>query len=387
MKVPFLDLKKQYDAIAGDIDHAIHQVIQCTAFSGGPFVTAFEEQFAAFCKCKHAIGVGSGTDALWLALRGLGVGTGDEVVTVPNSFIATAEAISLCGASPVFVDVDEQSYTMNPRLLEQAITPKTKAIIPVHLYGQMADMDPIMEIARRHGLFVVEDACQAHGAEYRGMPAGTIGDAGCFSFYPGKNLGAYGEAGGVVTNNAELCAKIRMVREHGQSRKYVHEKIGVNSRMDGIQGAILSVKLGHLAEWNEARRRNAELYRSMLGCVNDIVLPTEMNYGKHVYHIFAVRVHDRAALMAELTRQDIGCAIHYPVPIHLQEAYAHLGMTRGSFPVAERCSDEVVSLPMSADLDATQIEFVVDVIKGFFRNRSATVSVASTVSAPAHCLP
>jgi len=380
MKVPFLDLKAQYDAIAGDIDNAIRQVIACTAFSGGPFVSAFEERFAAFCNCKHAIGVGSGTDALWLALRGLGVGPGDEVITVPNSFIATAEAISLCGASPVFVDVDEQSYTMNPLLLEQAITAKTKAIIPVHLYGQMADMDPIMEIARRRGLLVVEDACQAHGAEYRGMPAGSIGDVGCFSFYPGKNLGAYGEAGGVVTNNAGLWEKIRMVREHGQSRKYFHDMIGVNSRMDGIQGAILGVKLGHLADWNETRRRNAGLYRTLLSGLDGIALPSEMSYGKHVYHIFALRVHERDALMAELTRQDIGCAIHYPVPIHLQNAYAYLGLTRGSFPVAEKCCDEVVSIPMSADLDAAQIEFVAHVIKGFFRNASATVSAASTGS-------
>lgn len=370
MKVPFLDLKTQYNSIAPEIDAAIHQVIECTAFSGGPFVAAFEDQFATFCKCKYAIGVGSGTEALWLALLALGIEKGDEVITVPNSFIATAEAISLCNATPVFVDVNEHSFTMNPELLEQAITPKTKAIIPVHLFGQMADMDPIMKIARKHDLFVIEDACQAHGAEYKGQQAGTIGDAGCFSFYPGKNLGAYGEAGGVVTNNPEVSAQVRMLRDHGQSLRYHHQIIGVNSRMDGFQGAILGVKLPSLAGWNETRRRNASLYRAMLRNVDGVMLPKEMDYGKHVYHIFAIRVRNRAGLMDELIQKDIGCAIHYPVPIHLQEAYAFLGLNRGSFPVAERCCDEVVSLPMSPELDEVQIKYVSDVICRFFARLS-----------------
>ncbi len=368
MKVPFLDLKAQYHSISEEVDVALHQVIGATAFSGGPFVTRFEEQFAAFCRCKYAIGVGSGTEALWLALLASGIGQGDEVITVPNTFIATVEAISLCGATPVFVDVDEQSYTMNPHLLEAAITPRTKAVIPVHLYGQMADMDPIMDIAKRHGLLVIEDACQAHGAEYRGRPAGSIGDAGCFSFYPGKNLGAYGEAGGVVTNQPELEQRIRKLRDHGQSRKYFHEMIGVNSRMDGLQGAVLGVKLRHLPDWNEARRRNAELYRTYLNGVDGLILPQEMDYAKHIYHIFAVRVPNRDAFMNELTQQDIGCGIHYPVPVHLQEAYAFMGMPKGSFPVAEQCADETVSLPMFPELSQEQIELVADVIIRYFRH-------------------
>lgn len=371
MIVPFLDLKAQYVSIAPEIDDAIRQVIDCTAFSGGPFVTDFEVQFAAFCSCKHAIGVGSGTEALWLALLALGIGRGDEVITVPNSFIATAEAISLCGATPVFIDVVEKSFTMNPDLLEEAITPKTKAIIPVHLFGQMADMDPIMDIACRHNLFVVEDACQAHGAEYKGQKAGTIGDAGCFSFYPGKNLGGYGEGGGVVTNNPEVNAQIRMLRDHGQPRRYCHQVIGVNSRMDGIQGAILGVKLRHLAEWNDARRHNAIRYRTMLSGIDGVILPAEINYGKHVYHIFAIRVPNRDELMAELSRQGVGCAIHYPVPIHLQDAYAFMGIKRGSFPVAEMCCNEVVSLPMSAELDKVQIGFVANVIRSFYTQQPA----------------
>ena len=236
MNVPFLDLKMQYQSISEEIELALREVLNATAFSGGPFVERFEEQFATFCQCKHAIGVGSGTEALWLSLLALGVGQGDEVITVPNTFIATVEAISLCGATPVFVDVDERCHTMNPALIEAAITPRTKAIIPVHLYGQMCDMDPIMEVARSHGLLVVEDACQAHGAEYKGRRAGSIGNAGCFSFYPGKNLGAYGEAGGVTTNDHQLATKIKMLRDHGQSKKYSHAMIGVNSRMDGLQG-------------------------------------------------------------------------------------------------------------------------------------------------------
>ncbi len=260
MKVPFLDLKAQYKTIREEISIAIQKVLDSCAFAGGPFVEEFENEFAKFCGCKYAIGVGSGTEALWLTMIALGIGEGDEVITVPNTFIATVEAISFCGAKPIFVDINKNYYTMNPALLEQAITPKTKAIIPVHLFGQVADMDPIMDVAKKHGLFVIEDTCQAHGAEYMGKKTGSIGDTGCFSFYPGKNLGAYGEAGAVVTNNMELNEKIRMLRDHGQSKKYYHDIVGWNARMDGIQGAILSVKLKHLSKWNEARRTNAKLY-------------------------------------------------------------------------------------------------------------------------------
>jgi dTDP-4-amino-4,6-dideoxygalactose transaminase len=382
MKVPFLDLKTQYQSISEEIGIALRQVMNATAFSGGPFVDRFEAQFASFCQCSHAIGVGSGTDALWLALLALGVGPGDEVITVPNTFIATAEAISLCGATPVFVDVDEQSYTMNPGLLEEAITSRTKAVIPVHLYGQAADMAPIMAIARKHGLYVIEDACQAHGAEYQGRRAGSIGDAGCFSFYPGKNLGAYGEAGGVVTNDPELAAKVRMLRDHGQSHKYHHQVIGVNSRMDGLQGAVLGVKLRYLPNWNEERRRRAELYREQLSGVDGIILPREMDYARHIYHIFAVRVRNRDALMAALTEKGVGCGIHYPVPVHLQEAYNFMGMKKGQFPVAEKCADEVVSLPMFAELTEEQIEYVAYEIKSFFRHYRPVAADMTTQAQP-----
>jgi len=358
MKVPFLDLKTQYESIKDQVAIAIQEVLDKTAFAGGPFVAQFEQEFAAFCKCRSCIGVGSGTEALWLALLGFGVGPGDEVITAPDTFIATAEAISYCGANPVFVDVDEKTYNMNPDLLEAAITPRTKAIIPVHLFGQMSDMDPIMAIARKHSLYVVEDASQAHGAEYKGRIAGSIGDAGCFSFYPGKNLGAYGEAGAVVTNDAELDRNIRMLRDHGQAKKYFHDLIGWNARMDGIQGAILSVKLGQLNSWNEARRRNAEAYGEMLGRIDGVVTPLESSFNKHVYHIYAVRVQNRDSLIKTLAEKDIHCGIHYPIPLHLQNAYKSLELREGCFPVTERVASEFVSLPMYPELSREQIEYV-----------------------------
>jgi len=370
MKVPFLDLKAQYESIKDEVAGAIQQVLDKTAFAGGPFVAQFEKEFAAFCHTQHAIGVGSGTDALWLALLGLGIGPGDEVITVPNTFIATAEAISYCGAKPVFVDVEEKTCNMNPELLEAAVTPRTKAIIPVHLFGQMADMDPIMAIARKHSLYVVEDACQAHGAEYKGRIAGSIGDAGCFSFYPGKNLGAYGEAGAVVTNHADLDQKIRMLRDHGQAKKYYHAMIGWNARMDGFQGAILSVKLKHLPAWNEARRRNARRYDEMLGNTNGVVIPLESAQNKHVYHLYAIRVQNRDALIKALGEKDISCGIHYPIPLHMQDAYKALGLGKGSFPVVEKVSSEFVSLPMFPELGQEQIEFVVRELGSFFDGQS-----------------
>lgn len=360
MKVPFLDLKAQYESIKDEVAVAIQQVLDRTAFAGGPFVAQFEKEFAAFCTTQFAIGVGSGTDALWMALLGLGVGPGDEVVTTPNTFIATAEAISYCGAKPVFVDVDETTYNMDPGLLEAAVTPRTKAVIPVHLFGQMADMDPIMEIARKHKLFVVEDASQAHGAEYKGRLAGSIGDAGCFSFYPGKNLGAYGEAGAVVTNNADLDKTIRMLRDHGQAKKYYHEMIGWNARMDGIQAAVLSVKLKHIHLWTEGRRKNAKRYDELLRNVNGVSVPRVAPHAKHVYHIYAVRVENRDALIASLSRKEIHCGIHYPIPLHLQDAYQALGLGKGSFPVTEKVAQELVSLPMYPELTAEQIRFVAE---------------------------
>src|SRR4030066_191433 len=344
MKVPFLDLKAQYESIKDEVAAAMQQVLEKTAFAGGPFVAQFEKEFAAFCKVPHAIGVGSGTDALWLALLGLGIGPGDEVITVPDTFIATAEAISYCGAKPVFVDVEEKTYNMNPSLLEAAITPKTKAIIPVHLFGQMADMDPIMEIAGKHGLFV-------------------IGDAGAFSFYPGKNLGAYGEAGAVVTNNTELDIKIRILRDHGQAKKYYHGLIGWNARMDGLQGAILSVKLKYLPSWNKDRRKNAKMYDNLFGNIQGMVVPREVSHAKHVYHIYAIRVQNRDALIGALAERDIHCGIHYAIPLHLQEAYHFLGLGKGSFPVSEKVQGELVSLPMFPELTREQIDYVAGEIK------------------------
>jgi len=363
MRVPFLDLKAQYESINTEVHEAIQQVIDKTAFAGGPFVNAFEEEFASYCKTEHAIGCSSGTSALWLALAALGVGPGDEVITAANTFIATAEAISFAGATPVFVDIEENTFNLDADLLEQAITPRTKAVIPVHLFGQMADMDPIMEIARRHNLFVIEDASQSHGAEYKGKRAGSIGDIGCFSFYPGKNLGAYGEAGGIVTNNAEWAAKMKMIRDHGQSKKYHHEIIGWNGRMDGIQGAILNVKLRHLETWTNGRRANAGHYQKYLADTPGVMLPQEADQARHVYHIYAIRTSNRDELMKKLSEKEIYCGIHYPIPLHLQTAYSDMGHKRGDFPVTEACADSYISLPMFAELTEEQIAFTAATIK------------------------
>lgn len=363
MKVPFLDLAAQHQPIREQLDAAIRSVIDSSAFAGGPFVAAFEREFAQFCGAAHAIGVGNGTDALWLALLALGVGPGDEVITVPSTFMATAEAISYCGATPRFVDIDERTYTMDPDLLEAAITSKTKAIMPVHLFGQCADMDPILEIARGRGLPVVEDACQAHGALYKGRKAGAMGVAGGFSFYPGKNLGALGEAGGVITNDAELAEKIKVLRDHGQQRKYHHSKIGWNARMDGIQGAVLSVKLKNLEVGNVKRHSHALLYDQLLGEMPEIVTPYEASSGRHIYHVYAVRVQNRNQVLQAMADRGISCAIHYPIPVHLQEAYRFLGLEKGSFPVAEACAEEFLSLPMFPELSNAQIHAVADELK------------------------
>jgi len=365
MKVPFLDLKAQYNSLKDEISVAFQEVMDNTAFAGGKFVAQFEGEFASYCQTDFAIAVNSGTSALWLALLALGIDEGDEVITVPSTFIATAEAISFCGAKPVFVDIDEKLYNMNPELIEAAINERTKAIIPVHLFGQPADMDPILTIAKKYRLYVIEDACQAHGAEYKGKRAGSMGDAGCFSFYPGKNLGAYGEGGAVITNKIEIDEKIRMLRDHGQSKKYYHAMIGWNARMDGFQGAILNVKLKRLAVWNEARRNNAMLYNKLLNDVEGVVIPREADYAKHVYHVYAIRMQNRDELMKFLAEKEISTGIHYPIPVHLQEAYQFLGLGEGSFPVAEKCAKEFVSLPMFPELDDAQIEFTVEQIKQF----------------------
>lgn len=342
---------------------AIQQVLDNTAFAGGPFVQQFEESFATYCQTKHAIGVSNGTAAIWLALAGLGVGPGDEVITVANTFIATAEAISFAGATPVFVDINESTHTLDPELVEAAITPKTKAIIPVHLFGQMADLEPIMKVARKHNLFVIEDAAQAHGATYNGNRAGSIADVGCFSFYPGKNLGAYGEAGGIVTNHDDVAARIRMIRDHGQSKKYYHKIVGWNARMDGIQGTVLSVKLKYIDQWNEMRRQHANEYDNLLANVPQVVTPEVAPYGTHVYHIYATRLKNRDEAIAKLREKGVACGIHYPLPLHMQDAYKDLDYKEGDFPVSEKCCSEYLSLPMYAELTPTQIIHVAESLK------------------------
>ncbi len=403
MKVPFLDLKAQYQSLKGEIDAAIQQVIESSVFAGGPFVEAFEKNFAKYCHCEYAVGVGSGTEALWLILLAHEIGPGDEVITVPNTFIATAEAITFCGAAPVFVDIDEQSYTMDPqklkefiehkchfdrsnnKLINQATQRPIRAIIPVHLYGQTADMGPIMRIARSNNLFVFEDACQAHGAEYKQRPAGSIGDAGCFSFYPGKNLGAYGEAGAVVTHNADLAQKLVRLRDHGQSKKYHHQMIGWNARMDGIQAAVLNAKLKYLTAWNDTRRKHAALYNALLSDVDGIMKPAEADYARHIYHVYAVRAQERDGLIAYLADKDIHCGIHYPVPLHLQPAYHFLSIPEGSLPLAERCAAELVSLPMFPELVDAQIEYVTGEIKRFAKFAAAPRN-GSSIMAPGQTL-
>lgn len=363
MQVPFLDLKAQYAGIRTEISEALEAVLDAGAFAGGPFVQRFEQAFAAYCGTRHAIGVGSGTEALWLSLLALGVEPGDEVITVPNTFIATAEAISACGARPVFVDVEESTLTLHPAGLQDAITAKTRGIVPVHLHGQPADLQPIMAVAAECELFVLEDACQAHGAEYRGRKAGTMGHAGCFSFYPGKNLGAYGEAGAVVTDDDMLAERIRRIRDHGQARKYYHAEVGWNARMDGLQAAVLNVKLKHLDAWNRRRSRHAEHYGARLGELDALTLPAKADYGTHVWHIYAIRVAERDGLMAALQSEGIQCGIHYPVPIHLQEAYRALGLKPGNYPVAEESARHILSLPMFPELTKEQIDYVCDHIR------------------------
>ena len=372
MKVPFLDLKAHHAPLIDKFDGAIRKVIESSAFAGGPFVERFEEEFAAYCGSPYAIGVGNGTDALWLTLLALGIGEGDEVITVPNTFIATAEAITYCKAQPVFVDVDENTFTMNPAELNKSLTARTKAIIPVHLFGQPADMDPILEFARAHGLFVIEDAAQAHGAEYKGRKAGTLGDAGCFSFYPGKNLGAFGEAGAVVTNDAELRKKIQVLRDHGQARKYYHTMVGWNCRMDGIQAAVLSIKLRHLEGANLLRREHALQYNQAFAGIDEVATPIEANYARHVYHVYAIQVEERDEIRRRLEEKGIGCAVHYPIPIHLQEACRNLGHRAGAFPVAENLAEEFLSLPMFPELTEEQIEYVAGCV-------SETVGVGALV--------
>jgi dTDP-4-amino-4,6-dideoxygalactose transaminase len=351
--IPFVDLKAQYRAIKPEVDAAILSVLESCEFTLGSEVRAFEDEFAAYCQATYGVGVNSGTSALHLALLAAGVGPGDEVITVPFTFIATVSAIAYTGATPVFVDIDPHTFTMDVAMIEAAITSRTKAIMPVHLYGRPADMDPIMGIARRRGLVVIEDAAQAHGAEYRGRRAGSLGDMACFSFYPGKNLGAYGEGGIVVTDSPDFTRTLRMLRDWGAEKKYQHVLKGYNYRMEGIQGAVLRVKLRHLERWTEKRRAAAARYDDLL-MDGGVVTPEPAAGDRHVYHIYAVRTDRRQELQEALHAESIQTGVHYPIPVHLQPAFADLGYRAGCFPQAERAAHEVLSLPMFPELTAEQ---------------------------------
>ena len=367
--IPFVDLKGQYVSIKGEVDAAIQGVLNSCQFTLGSEVVAFEHEFADYCQAKEGIGVNTGTSALHLALLAAGVGRGDEVITVPFTFVATVSAIDYTGATPVFVDIDPQTFTLDVKALKASITDKTKAIIPVHLYGQSADMDPILEIAKQHGLVVIEDGCQAHGAEYKGRRVGSMGDMTCFSFYPGKNLGAYGEAGMVVTDNPSFARTIRMLRDWGAEKKYHHVLKGYNFRMEGIQGAVLRVKLRRLEAWTEARRTAAAHYDRLLAG-SGVATPKAMPYARHVYHIYAIRTGHRQAWQEALLAQGIQTGIHYPTPVHLLPAFADLGYSSGKFPHAERAADEVLSLPMFPELTEAQREEVAGAIKQLVSNRT-----------------
>ncbi|MBM4043688.1 MAG: DegT/DnrJ/EryC1/StrS family aminotransferase [Planctomycetes bacterium] len=364
VNIPFVDLKTQYQALADEIGAAVTSVMKRSDFILGEDVSLFEKEFAAFCGVRHAIGVASGTDALYLSLMACGVGPGDEVITVANTFIATVLAISFVGAKPVLVDIDPTTYNMDVGKVSAAITSKTKAIMPVHLYGQAVDMDAVLQVAKAKGLKVVEDACQAHGTIYKLKAAGAMGEVGCFSFYPGKNLGAYGDGGMAVTNSDELANRLRMLRNYGQRVKYYHDFKGLNSRLDTIQAAILRVKLKRLATWNDMRRRHALSYnRALQGA--EVVTPAEASYGKHIYHLYVVRSKKRDELKKHLESRGVSVGIHYPVPIHLQSAYRDLGYPQGSFPVTEQYAQEILSLPMFPELTDEQIAFVSQAIKEF----------------------
>ncbi len=373
--IPFVDLKAQYASIRDEVNAAIQGVLDSCQFTLGSEVAAFEQEFAAYSQSKLGVAVNTGTSALHLALLAAGVGAGDEVITVPFTFVATVSAIDYTGAKAVLVDIDPRSFTMDPASVEAAITPRTRAIIPVHLYGQPADMDPILEVARRRGLVVIEDACQAHGALYKGRRAGSMGDMGCFSFYPGKNLGAYGEGGLVTTGNAEYARTLRMLRDWGAEKKYQHVLKGYNFRMEGIQGAVLRVKLRHLEAWTESRRRAAATY-DRLFAGSGVPTPAAMDYARHVYHIYAVRTAQRAAWQEALGAQGIQTGIHYPIPVHLLPAFSDLGYKAGDFPHSERAANEVLSLPMYPELGDAQCAEVAAAVRALAAGGTATSRAA-----------
>ena len=365
--IPFLDLVTQHAALEVELVEAFRRALRTARFVNGPEVTAFEAEFAAFVGAGGCAGVASGTDALRFALSALGLRLGDEVITTPHTFIATTEAVTQAGGSLRFVDVDERTMTIDPRQVEAAVGPRTVGILPVHLYGHPADLDPLLAIARARGLWVLEDACQAHGAKYRGRMVGSIGDLAAFSFYPGKNLGACGDAGAVTGTRPELLDAVRRYREHGQGEKYYHDTEGYTGRLDAIQAAFLRIKLPRLTAWIEGRRRAADWYRQALRGVAEVQVPDEADWAHHVYHLFVIRADRRDQLQAQLGKLGIGTGLHYPLPLHLQKAYERLGLRKGSFPVTERTSERLLSLPMFAELTEGDVARVSDAIRAFYR--------------------
>ena len=381
MRIPLVDLRAQYDTLRDDILAAVDECISSSRLLLGPNMVAFEEEFAEFCDARYGVGVASGTDALQLALQAVGVGPGDEVITVPYTFIATIEAIAHLGATPVLVDIDPRTYCIDPSQAADAVTPRTKAIVPVHLYGQTADMEPILELAEAHGLAVIEDACQAQGARYRGQRAGSMGDAACFSFYFSKNLGAYGDGGLVTTNDAELAEQVRQLRHHGHDSKYEHVRLGYNSRLDEIQAAILRIKLRHLQEWNARRQELAALYTELLG---DLVeTPHIAEYAEHVFNLYTIRAPERDVLAAALREAGIGYAMHYCRPAHMQLACQYLGYGPGDFPRIEAAAAEVLQLPIYPEMTGEQVNEVASVVERHVKSRARPHSYASRQAASA----
>jgi dTDP-4-amino-4,6-dideoxygalactose transaminase len=360
--IPITDLKRQHGSIQGEIREAIRQVVDRCAFASGPFVETFEAEFARYCGVRHCVCVNSGTSALHLALIASGVGPGDEVITVPFTFISTAWAISYVGAKPVFVDIEPETCTMNMSQVEEAITPRTRAVLPVHLYGQMADLRSLKEICQRHNLNLIEDAAQAHGAEYFGQRAGSVGRVGCFSFYPTKNLGAIGEGGAITTNDGAVAERVRALRDHAQSTKYRHEELGFNYRMDGLQAGVLSAKLKYLDQWNSARRDLAARYNGLLSDT-PLALPMEADGRHHVWHLYVIRHPQRDRVRKDLAEASIDTGLHYPIPVHLQPAYAHLQHAAGNFPVAEKAAAECLSLPLYPGLTKEEQSRVAEILK------------------------
>jgi dTDP-4-amino-4,6-dideoxygalactose transaminase len=364
--VPYLDLQAHVRSLRPELDAAIARAMDNCSFCLGPDVAQFEKDFAKFVDAEHCLGFNSGTSALHVAMILAGVGPGDEVITTPYTFVATSWAISYVGAKPVYVDIDDGTFNLDPKLVERAITPRTKAILPVHLYGQPCDLDSLLELARKHKLTLVEDACQAHGAKYKGKPVGTFGASACFSFYPAKNLGACGEGGALMTNDPKLAARAKSLREHGSTVRYHHDEVGYNYRMEGFQGAVLGVKLKYLAKWTQRRRAIAQIYSELLD-ETPLRLPREATGCESAWHLYTVRTPQRDDLKKFLETNGVGSAIHYPLPLHLQKCYAHLGYKPGDFPIAERAANECLSLPIYPEMTDKQVQRVTDVVKGFFK--------------------